>query len=286
MLRHTGFVLWGLLILGAATTPAFAAEQQSNNAATDATISPQQMLQMPLEAVLESFAGSPRELGTLRFVYYQLTVKSLAELMFLPDPQGAVDFADLSPTIAAYQLALGAEPTGNLLFGQYDQLLRRALYVQRRNMGPTEMKTVQIAAQQPGAVALRGSWRKDVGVSHANVTEIRCRHPEQRCTEAHAQMEELGLTSTLREWRVVEWDRERLLAVSDDNPCLAQSLVIDLRGGRSEMVHIPDADVAACRNATAQRFRLVSSFQLFSQVTEDPMQEYINPAATARLRSQ
>jgi hypothetical protein len=262
-----------------------AAEIEPRGAAPDAPVSPQEMMLAPLEAVLESFARSPRELVTLRFVYYQLTVKSLAELMFLPDPQGEVDFSDLSPAIAAYQLALGAEPTGKLLFGQYDQLLHRAMYVQRRNMGPMSMKRVDIAAPQPGPVSLKGSWREEASASAANVTEIRCRPPEQRCTEAHAQVGRSGLDSTLREWRVVEWSSQRLLAVSEDDPCLAQSLAVDLRSGRSEMVHTPSSDEAACRSSgtAARRFHLVASYQLFSEITDDPMQEYMNPAATRRL---
>lgn len=285
MHRFAMFAALGLLLSAAAPPSAAAAETAPSGTAPEVPVTRQEMMLAPLEAVLATFASSPRELVTLRFVYYQLTVKSLAELMFLPDPQGEVDFADLSPAIAAYQLASGAEPTGELLFGQYDQLLRRAQYVQRRNMGPMGMKSVNIAAQQPGPVSLKGSWREEDTVSLANVTEIRCRHPEGRCTEAHAQVGGVGLDSTLREWRVVEWSSLRLLAVSDDDPCLAQSLAVDLRNGRSEMVRTPASDDAACRAAgtTARRYRLVSSYQLFSRIAEDPVNEYMNPAATKRL---
>lgn len=285
MLRNNMLVLLGLLLFTVTGTAALATEIDSRPAASDDTVAPQEMVETPLETVLASFARSPGELVTLRFIYYQLTLKSLAELMFLPDPQGEVDFTELSPAIAAYQLELGAEPTGKLLFGQYDQLMRRAQYVQRRNLGPTSRHVVDIATPQPGPVSLRGSWRSEEGSSWANITEIRCQHEARHCAEAHARVGRLGLETSLREWRVVEWSAVRLLAISENEPCLAQSLTVDLRNGHSEMVHTPATDAPACRRfgTVARHFRLVSSHQLFSQMPEDPLREYMNPAATLRL---
>ena len=282
MPRHTSLVLFVLLTIG---TPARATEHHTRDAATEPPAALGQTMDTPLEAVLAAFARSPRELDTLRFVYYQLTVKFLAELMYLPDPLGAVDFADLSPAIAAYQSASGEEPTGELLFGQYDQLLHRALYVQRRNMSPIAIRQVDIAARQPGPVSLKGAWREEGAVSEANATVIRCRHAEQRCSEAHARLGHLGLDNSLRDWRVVEWTAVRLLAVSGDDPCLAQSLVVNLRNGRSELMQTPASDDPACAvaGATTRRYQLVSSYELFSEVADDPLHEYLNPAATHRL---
>ena len=137
----------------------------------------------------------------------------------------------LRAAIKRFQQAMGAEPTGILLMGEFIELDRRKETLDRRKVVPEN--NLRIVKSGDFLIA-EGTWTFQNGAMRFPIqtTEIRCTRRPEECVGVTASILDDGAATAIdldlswRYWKVTKWSDEEVVAENDDSPCVAYTLTI------------------------------------------------------------
>ena len=137
----------------------------------------------------------------------------------------------LRAAIKRFQKSMGAEPTGDLLMGEFIELDRRKETLDQRRIVPeNELRIVKSG----DFLIAEGTWIFQNGTMRFPIqtTEIRCTRRPEECVGVTASLLDgraetaADLDLSWRYWKITKWSDEEVGAENDDSPCVAYTLTI------------------------------------------------------------
>lgn len=168
----------------------------------------------------------------------ETSTTALVELVFLDlryylrKPSGAPS-PELRASVEQFQKDLGHEPTGTLLLGEFQELMRRMAAVHPVPVYPGNFSLVE---EEGGVVLVQGTWQPQGSAppDPIQTSEIRCERKESACVEATAVLfygsGKALLDIGVAQWKVVRWSNERIVAKREAAPCFLDTLEVRFEG--------------------------------------------------------
>lgn len=232
---------------------------------------PEQVLRLPATEALAVFGWSARE---FRFVLEN----SLIDLRYLYQAPSGQPSAGLIRAVKAFQRDLGARPTGEILVGQFMDLVQRTNEFWQTPVIPGPAYIVD----KGEVVSAEGSWHS-AQVREADPIQsssIRCYRSANLCSMVtaklvmsadesgwfHSSVSDLGLHA--QDWTVREWTPHGIVAEDRSARCAEYVLTIDIAGDQVTMQRSVVAGGDCAQAPVTASFRLKGGYEVASPYWE------------------
>lgn len=167
-------------------------------------------------------------------VFYGMVETALLDLRYLIAPPTGKPSPQLTEAIKLFQRDIGHKETGSLLFGEWDELGRRA-----RRLEPIPIYLGSASVIAFGDLAkVEGTWVFDsddpvyTQAYPIQTTTIECNRRTGTCTDATAvigyEADSAILSVYLDIWRITKWSDSEIVAENDQAECMSYTLSINL----------------------------------------------------------
>lgn len=165
--------------------------------------------------------------------FYALVELELLHLRYLLAPPTGRASPQLTEAIKAFQRDLGQEDTGTLLFGEWEELMRRVGRVEPTPIYPDVASVIAVG----DLARAEGTWvfeSDDPMYTQANpiqTTVIECNRRVGTCVDATAVIwyreGAADLSVDLQTWHITKWSDSEIVAENDDARCVSYTLSIN-----------------------------------------------------------
>jgi hypothetical protein len=153
---------------------------------------------------------------------------ALHPLGYLRSTPSSSETPELVSAVKSFQARIGAKPTGTLLFGEFESLMK-ALDL----MYPKKIYLPDASVLGAGDyVRARGTWvfEGDEQATPLSTSDIRCIKDEGVCEHVQAALLEGAHLDLYREeFSITKWTADEVVAENDAPTCVAYTLTINLR---------------------------------------------------------
>ena len=281
------------LFFGVALTPAVALAQAPQP--DIATMTEEQITALPDEVLmgLPALEAYGRIVGA-NPIEFTVTIEEMLHRLYFYQgiPTGAQN-ADLDAAIFRFQASIGAEPTGILLLGEFEELTWRANQIEIPEIRLPRFLTV---FSIEGLALVSGTWvSQDFEMDWpVQTSQIRCDLAAADCTEVTARITERdGAPATLDlewvTWQVISWSTVEIVAEDDTLPCILRTLILSIETDRVfEVRQGKLTEECAGVSQEAFIFELMNGAEISQDqgvARRDQLRDFFDPRVTIILRS-
>ncbi len=207
-------------------------------------------------------------------------------------PTGALN-PELEAAIIRFQASVGAEPTGQLLLGEFEELSWRGNQTELPEIRLPQFATV---FSIEGVALASGTWTSnDFPMDWPiQTSQIRCLMATGDCTEVTARITEFdGAPAALEmdwvTWAVVSWSDAEIVAEDDTLGCVLRTLILSIATDRVFEVR-QGKDIRECAGVAENTtvFELVSGAEISEdqhRSRRDGMRDFYDPRVTTILEN-
>ena len=200
--------------------------------------------------------------------------------------------AELDAAVFRFQASMGAEPTGILLLGEFEELTWRAKQTEIPEIRLPRFLTV---FSIDGLALASGTWAsQDFEMDWPiQTSQIRCDLAAADCTEVTARITEQDRAPATLDlewvtWAVVSWSTAEIVAEDDTLPCILRTLILSIETDRVfEVRQGKLTEECAGVSQEAFIFELMNGAEISQDLgvaRRDQLQDFFDPRVTAVLR--
>jgi hypothetical protein len=281
------------MVLGVALTPAIALAQAPQP--DIANMTDEQITALPDDVLmgLPALEAYGRIVGANPVEFTVAIEEMLHRLYFYQGiPTGTLN-ADLDAAIFRFQASVGAEPTGILLLGEFEELTWRANQTEIPEIRLPRFLTV---FSIDGLALASGTWvAQDFEMDWpVQTSQIRCNFAAADCTEVTARITERdGAAASLDlewvSWVVISWSSAEIVAEDDTLPCILRTLILSIETDRVfEVRQGKLTEECAGVSQEAFIFELMNGAEISQDqgvARRDQIRDFLDPRVTTILRS-
>lgn len=236
-------------------------------------LEPEEALQVPVLDALEVF-------GWRRQEFLFVLENALIDLRYLYRAPDGNPSKALAAAVRTFQKEAGYTATGNLLVGEFMELIRRGNQIWQAPVFPGPVRFIETA----GVVSLEGTWSSSDAAERdpVQITSLRCFQAAGLCSAVTAKLSlpegedggfhpsAIDLALHTRDWNITHWSAEKIEAEDRSRLCATGLLVVDLKRQRAGM-RSEARDDERCRGASlaAGAYELEDGYAIAARFWEE-----------------